>query len=249
MLKIQNLHVRVGEVPIVKGITLRLAKGETHVLMGPNGSGKSTLAQALAGHPDYQIDSGRFWVDRKNLTTKEPTARALAGLFLSWQAPPILPGVKIATFLRAAANSHRAAQKLPPFTVAEFIGELRVKMRQLKLPNDFANRALNDGFSGGEKKRLELLAALLLKPKVLLLDEIDSGLDVDAIRQLATVINQLIKDGTTVLLITHYQRILNYITPDRVHIFMDGKIVKSGGPELAQKLEKGSYQQFVSHES
>ena len=241
MLKIENLHINIEGKEIVKGINLEIGVGEIHALMGPNGSGKSTLAQALMGHPTYKITKGKVTLFGKNLLKMDSTQRSLAGLFLSFQYPSEVSGVNIANFLRLVYNK-RAKKTLYP---AVFRKLLKEKMEILDMKEEFMDRYLNEGFSGGEKKRMEILQMLVIEPKVAILDETDSGLDIDALKIVSngvTLLNKTAKTG--VLLITHYTRLLNHIKPDKVHVMRNGKIVKSGGHELANELEKKGYTAF-----
>jgi Fe-S cluster assembly ATP-binding protein len=236
-LEIRNLHVSVGEKKILKGITLGINRGEVHAIMGPNGSGKSTLANTLMGHPNCRIVSGSITFLGKDLAPLKPHSRARLGIFLSFQYPQAIPGVSVSSFLRTALNSISTR----PVPVPEFVRMLKEKMDMLKIDHSFMSRYLNDGFSGGEKKRTEILQMAVLQPKIAILDETDSGLDVDALKTVARGVNNLLNPGMGVLLITHYQRLLNYIKPDRVHVMLDGKIAKSGGPDLAVQLEERGY--------
>jgi Fe-S cluster assembly ATP-binding protein len=244
VLDIRNLHVSIEEQPILKGIDLVVKQGEIHALMGPNGSGKSTLAYALAGHPAYEPSAGRVIFDGEDLLEMEPDERSHAGLFLAFQYPIAVPGVTLAKFLRQAINSRRQADDPDDkgISIPEFRRLLKEKMEMLGIDPKFAGRYLNEGFSGGEKKRAEILQMATLSPKIAIMDETDSGLDIDALRVVSEGANQLKQEiNMGMLVITHYQRILNYIQPDKVHIMMDGRIVESGGPELAQKLEESGY--------
>jgi Fe-S cluster assembly ATP-binding protein len=244
VLDIRNLHVSIDEQPILKGIDLIVKQGEIHALMGPNGSGKSTLAYALAGHPAYEPSAGRVIFDGEDLLEMEPDERSHAGLFLAFQYPIAVPGVTLAKFLRQAINSRRQADDPDDkgISIPEFRRLLKSKMEMLGIDPKFAGRYLNEGFSGGEKKRAEILQMATLEPKIAIMDETDSGLDIDALRVVSEGSNQLQREiGMGMLVITHYQRILNYITPDKVHIMLDGRIVESGGPELALKLEESGY--------
>ena len=236
----ENVHVSVEGKPIVKGVDLEIYEGEKHALMGPNGSGKSTLASALMGHPAYEL-TGRVWLGGQPVEELAPDERARLGMFLSFQYPVAVPGVTVASFLRAAVNA-RFGREMP---VREFRELLRGTMDRLGVPRDFASRYLNEGFSGGEKKRLEILQMELLAPRFALLDETDSGLDIDALKVVSDGIRRASGDETGVLLVTHYQRILNYVRPDRVHVFQDGRIVRSGGFELSQQLEERGYDWVV----
>jgi Fe-S cluster assembly ATP-binding protein len=243
-LEIRNLHAKVGDVEILKGVTLTVQQGEKHALMGPNGTGKSTLSYVLMGHPDYQVTEGEVLFDGQNLLEMEADQRSRAGLFLAFQYPVAVPGVSLANFLRAALNARR--KDLNPedkgISIPEFRRLLKQKMDMLKMSHDFAGRYLNDGFSGGEKKRAEILQMATLQPKIAILDETDSGLDIDALRVVSDGVNTLMSRDLGVLVITHYQRILNYVQPDFVHIMLNGRLVKSGGPDLALYLEEHGYE-------
>ena len=243
-LEIRNLHVSVGDQPILKGIDLVVKQGEIHALMGPNGSGKSTLAYTLAGHPSYEPTAGQVIYDGRDLLEMEADERSRAGLFLAFQYPVAVPGVTLAKFLRQALNSRQQAQDPDDkgISIPAFRRLLKEKMDLLGIDNKFAGRYLNEGFSGGEKKRVEILQMATLEPKIAIMDETDSGLDIDALRVVAEGANRL-RDQLDMglLVITHYQRILNYIKPDFVHIMLDGRIIESGGPDLALKLEELGY--------
>ena len=234
----KNIHVEIEGKEVVKGVSLAIRKGEKHALMGLNGSGKSSLANALAGHPSYTITSGEAFIDGKNLLDMDPTERSRAGLFLAFQYPLAIPGVTVANFMRSAIKSITENDEK---VMRNFRKELKEKFKLLEMDETFATRYVNDGFSGGEKKRLEILQMAMLAPKMAILDETDSGLDIDALKIVANGINKSATDQTGVLLVTHYQRLLNYVKPDYVHVMMDGKIVKSGGPELALELEEKGY--------
>jgi Fe-S cluster assembly ATP-binding protein len=236
-LEIQNLHVRTEEREILRGIDLTIDKGETHALMGPNGSGKSTLANTLMGNPTYEITEGRILLDGEDLTEADPDDRAKAGLFLAFQYPVSIPGVSVANFLRTAVNAKRDE----PIKVKEFGQVLKKNMEILKIDREFTSRYLNDGFSGGEKKRAEILQMAMLEPAYAVLDETDSGLDIDALRIVSDGVNALRGPGMGSLIITHYTRILGYVRPDFVHIMLNGRIVQEGGPELADALEDKGY--------
>jgi Fe-S cluster assembly ATP-binding protein len=247
-LTIENLHVALEDgTEIVKGVDLGVDLNEKHAIMGPNGSGKSTLAYALMGHPSYEITDGRILLDGEDITELEADERAQKGLFLAFQYPHAIPGVTVTSFLRSAINAIRKARagQDDPVPVKEFRTQILAAMERLKVPRELAQRYLNDGFSGGEKKRVEILQMALLQPKIAILDETDSGLDIDALRIVAGGVNELVGPGMGALVITHYQRILNYIQPDRVHVFVGGKIVESGGPELAEKLEAEGYDAWL----
>lgn len=237
-LEVKDLKVKIEDKEILKGISLEVDKGKVVALMGPNGSGKSTLAYALMGHPRYEITSGKILLNGEDVTKARPDERARKGLFLSFQYPQEISGVSVSNFLRTALN----AKNEKKISVMDFHKILQEKMKLLKIDKSFALRYLNEGFSGGEKKRMEILQMAVLQPKIGILDETDSGLDIDALRTVAEGINDLKGSELGVLLITHYQRILNYITPDKVHIVMDGKIVKSGGKELALEVEERGYE-------
>jgi Fe-S cluster assembly ATP-binding protein len=248
LLKIENLHVSLEDgTEIVKGVDLEVDTNEVHAIMGPNGSGKSTLSNAIMGHPAYVITEGKILLDGDDVTEMGADERAQRGLFLAFQYPHAIPGVTVTSFLRAAINAVRKAKnggKENPIAIPEFRKELLAQMDRLKVSRELASRYLNDGFSGGEKKRVEILQMAMLKPRMAVLDETDSGLDIDALRVVAGGVKALIGPEMGALVITHYQRILDYITPDRVHVFVDGRIVESGGPELAHKLEAEGYEAF-----
>ncbi len=231
-----GVHVRIGEKEVVKGVDLAVLPGEVHAIMGPNGSGKSTLANSLMGHPAYAL-TGTVELGGEDVTALPPDEKARRGMFLAFQYPVAVPGVTVASFLRAAVSAVRGAD----VPVREFRKELLARMEDLEMDPGFAGRYLNDGFSGGEKKRVEILQLLMLKPRFALLDETDSGLDIDALKVVAKGINAAASNDTGMLLVTHYQRLLNYVRPHVVHVFMDGRIVRSGGPELALELEERGY--------
>ena len=235
---IKDLHVSVDGKQILKGINLETEKGKVTVIMGPNGSGKSTLAQTLMGHPRYVVERGQVIYKGKDITNLPPDERAKMGLFLSFQYPSEISGVTVANFLRTALNTLKS-QKI---SVADFRALLKEKMKLLKMEDNFMTRYLNDGFSGGEKKRCEILQFAVLQPELAVLDETDSGLDIDALKAVANGVNTLLGPNMGVLMITHYQRILNYIKADKIHIMLDGKIALSGGPELAEQLEEKGYE-------
>ncbi len=237
-LEIQNLHVRTEEREILKGVDLTVERGETHALMGPNGSGKSTLANTLMGNPTYEITEGQIVLDGEDITEADPDERARAGLFLAFQYPATIPGVSVANFLRMAVNARREE----PIKVKEFGQVLGKNMEVLKIDRAFTSRYLNEGFSGGEKKRAEILQLAMLSPDYAVLDETDSGLDIDALRVVADGVNALRDGDRGFLIITHYTRILNYVSPDFVHIMLDGRIVREGGSELAGELEEKGYE-------
>lgn len=243
-LVIENLHVEVEDTEILKGVDLTVRSGEIHAIMGPNGTGKSTLAYALMGHPKYEVTRGRALLDGVDVLELEPDERSHEGLFLAFQYPVAVPGVSVANFLRTAINSRRKSHNPEDkgITVPEFRKMLREKLELLQMDTSFAGRYLNDGFSGGEKKRVEILQMATLNPKFSILDETDSGLDIDALKVVADGVNTIKKEDQGILLITHYQRILNYIKPDFVHVMLNGQIAESGGPELAFKLEEKGYE-------
>lgn len=242
-LEIRNLHVSVAGEPILKGVNLIVRQGEIHALMGPNGSGKSTLSNTILGHPAYEVTAGQIIFDGVDILELEPDERSRLGLFLAFQYPVAIPGVTVANFLRNAINARRRAQNPEDkgIPIPAFRKLLIEKMDMLKMDHDFAGRYLNDGFSGGEKKRAEILQMAVLEPKIAIMDETDSGLDIDALRIVSEGVNRLYGPHLGILVITHYQRILNYIKPQFVHIMMDGQIVESGGPELALHLEEHGY--------
>jgi Fe-S cluster assembly ATP-binding protein len=248
LLKLENLHVSLEDGPeIVKGVDLEIDTNEVHAIMGPNGSGKSTLANAIMGHPAYVITEGAILLDGENVTEMGADERAQRGLFLAFQYPHAIPGVTVTSFLRAAINAVRKAKNGgvdDPVAIPVFRKELLAQMDHLKVSRELASRYLNDGFSGGEKKRVEILQMAMLKPRMAVLDETDSGLDIDALKVVAGGVKELVSPQMGALVITHYKRILNYIHPDRVHVFVDGKIVQSGGPELADTLEEFGYEQW-----
>jgi Fe-S cluster assembly ATP-binding protein len=250
-LEIRNLHVALEDgTEIVKGVDLEVDLGQKHAIMGPNGSGKSTLAYALMGHPAYEVTEGQILFDGEDLTELGADERGQRGLFLAFQYPHAIPGVTVTSFLRSAINANRKAAsggEDDPVPIPEFRTNLLAAMEELKVPRELASRYLNDGFSGGEKKRVEILQMAMLKPKIAVLDETDSGLDIDALRIVANGVNKLVGPETGALVITHYQRILDYVTPDFVHVFVDGRIVADGGPELAHKLEAEGYEAFGSN--
>jgi Fe-S cluster assembly ATP-binding protein len=238
-LDIRNLHVNVEGNEILKGLSLTIRGGEVHAIMGPNGSGKSTLAYTLTGHPRYEVTEGSVTLDGQDILSLTADARSRAGLFLAFQYPSEVPGVSVANFLRTAINARRGEGN--EISVMEFARKLREKMTMLEMDNAFAGRYLNEGFSGGEKKRNEILQMAMLEPKIAILDEADSGLDIDALRIVANGVNQLRNSELGVVVITHYQRILRYLKPDVVHVLMNGQIVRSGGNELAEVLEDKGY--------
>jgi Fe-S cluster assembly ATP-binding protein len=245
LLKLEDLHVALEDgTEIVKGVDLEVGLNEVHAIMGPNGSGKSTLSYAIMGHPAYEITKGRVLLDGEDVTEMAANERAERGLFLAFQYPHAIPGVTVTSFLRSAINSIRKARSggvENPIPIPEFRKELLAQMDRLKVSRELASRYLNDGFSGGEKKRVEILQMAMLKPRIAVLDETDSGLDIDALRVVAGGVKELVGPEMGALVITHYQRILDYIEPDFVHVFVDGRIVEEGGPELAHKLEAEGY--------
>ncbi|MDB5505638.1 MAG: sufC [Devosia sp.] len=244
MLEIRDLHVRVEEREILKGVNLVLPAGEVHAIMGRNGSGKSTLSYVLAGRDGYEITSGEVLMDGQNILDLDPNERATAGLFLAFQYPIEIPGVSTMTFLKAAINAQLKARGEAVLSTPDFMRAVKDAGASLQINSDMLKRALNVGFSGGEKKRAEILQMALLKPKLCVLDETDSGLDIDALRIVSDGVNALRSPTRSMLVITHYQRLLNYIVPDVVHVFSDGRIVKSGGKELALELEAEGYAGF-----
>ena len=249
LLKLENLHVALEDgTEIVKGVDLEVDTNQVHAIMGPNGSGKSTLAYAVMGHPAYEITEGRIFLDGDDLTEMGADERAQRGLFLAFQYPHAIPGVTVTSFLRSAINAVRKARNGgvdDPIAIPEFRRELLAQMDRLKVSRELASRYLNDGFSGGEKKRVEILQMAMLRPRIAVLDETDSGLDIDALRVVATGVKELVGPEMGALVITHYQRILDYVTPDFVHVFVDGRIVAEGGAELARQLEAEGYEAFT----
>jgi len=250
MFEIENLHASIEDKEILKGVDLTINAGEVHAIMGPNGSGKSTLANVLAGNPAYEVTEGSARFFGEDILELAPEERAHLGIFLAFQYPTVIPGVSMANFLRMAVTNTRKARAAasgddrPAFTPREFRRLMREKMQLLHMDDSFATRYLNEGFSGGEKKRAEILQLALLEPTLAILDETDSGLDIDALRVVSNGVNKLAHDKMGTLLITHYQRLLNYIKPDYVHIMMGGRIVQSGGPELALELESQGYEKL-----
>jgi Fe-S cluster assembly ATP-binding protein len=246
MLEIKNLHVKVADedAEILKGISLTVPKGEVHAIMGPNGSGKSTLAYVLAGHEDYEVTEGDILWDGRSLLGMEPDERAASGVFLAFQYPLEIPGVATMTFLRSSLNAVRKKRGEKELTTPEFMKLVRTKAAALEIADEMLKRPLNVGFSGGEKKRMEILQMSLLEPSLCVMDETDSGLDIDAIRIVSEGTNKLRSKDRAILVITHYQRLLNHIVPDKVHVLADGRIQKSGGKELALELEKSGYAGF-----
>jgi Fe-S cluster assembly ATP-binding protein len=241
-LEIRNLHVSAGDKQILKGVDLHVREGEFHALMGPNGSGKSTLANAIMGHPNLEVTEGQIFFDGEDITEADPDERARSGLFMAFQYPVAIPGVTVAKYLRMVMNAHREARGEPAVSLKDFRKTVEAAMELTRVPREFSNRYLNEGFSGGEKKRMEMLQLALLEPRIAVLDETDSGLDIDALRTVATAVNAVAdKTSFGTLIITHYQRILHLIQPQYVHIMFEGRIVKEGGPELVTVLEEKGY--------
>jgi Fe-S cluster assembly ATP-binding protein len=240
-LEIKNLHVSAEDKEILKGLDLAVSRGEVHALMGPNGSGKSTLANAIMGHPALEVTDGTIRFDDEEVTEAAPDERSRAGLFMAFQYPVAVPGVTVAKYLRMIVNARREAQGEPEIKLKDFARSTQEAMELMDIPRDFSSRYLNDGFSGGEKKRMEMLQMALLRPQVAVLDETDSGLDIDALRTVADGVNRFAGPEMGVLIITHYQRILHLVEPDRVHVMYEGRIVKDGGPELVAELEEKGY--------
>jgi Fe-S cluster assembly ATP-binding protein len=241
VLEIKDLHASAGEKEILQGVSLTIGKGQVHAIMGPNGSGKSTLAQVLAGHPAYEVTAGSVRFEGQDLLDLQPEERAQAGLFLAFQYPVEIPGVTNAYFLRAAYNELRKARGLEEVDPLDFLDVLEEKLKTVEWGSDIMSRAVNAGFSGGEKKRNEILQLAVLEPKLAILDETDSGLDIDALRIVAAGVNTLRSPNRSFLVVTHYQRLLNYIVPDVVHVLVNGRIAKSGGKDLALELEARGY--------
>ena len=241
MLEIKDLHATINGKEILKGINLTVKSGEVHAIMGPNGSGKSTLSNVLVGHPAYEVTKGSVTFDGKDLLAMSPEDRSHEGLFLSFQYPVEIPGVSMVNFMRAAVNEQRKYKGLPALTAIEFLKLMRQKREIVELDSKLANRSVNEGFSGGEKKRNEIFQMAMLEPKLSILDETDSGLDIDALRIVAEGVNKLKTPETSCIVITHYQRLLDYIKPDIVHVLYKGRIVKTAGPELALELEEKGY--------
>jgi len=242
---VENLHVTVGGAEIIKGVTLHVPAGQVHAIMGPNGSGKSTLAYALSGRDGYEVTQGGATLDGADLLALAPEERAAKGLFLSFQYPVEIPGLSVIAFLKAAVNAQRKAHGLEPMPAPELLKLMRAKAEALKIDAEMLKRPLNVGFSGGEKKRFEALQMAVLEPRFAILDETDSGLDIDALRIVAENVNALRAPERAMLVITHYQRLLEYIKPDRVHVLAKGRIVASGGPELAHELEREGYDKYA----
>src|SRR5918912_1290223 len=241
-LQIKNLHVSAGDKQILKGVDLHVRAGEFHALMGPNGSGKSTLANAIMGHPNLEVTQGRIVFDRQDITEADPDERARAGLFMAFQYPVAIPGVTVSKYLRMVLNAHREARGEREISLKDFRKTVEAAMELTNVPREFSSRYLNDGFSGGEKKRMEILQLALTKPALAVLDETDSGLDIDALNTVAHGVNEVAAGSDMgVLIITHYQRILHMVRPHFVHVMFDGRIVKEGGPELVEQLERHGY--------
>jgi Fe-S cluster assembly ATP-binding protein len=240
-LEIRNLHVSAEDKQILKGLDLDVSKGEVHALMGPNGSGKSTLANAIMGHPSLEVTEGKIHLLGEDVTETAPEERARAGLFLAFQYPVAIPGVTVAKYLRMAVNAHREARGDSEIKLKDFRKQTEAAMELMSIPREFSSRYLNDGFSGGEKKRMEILQLAMLRPELAVLDETDSGLDIDALRTVAEGVNRFAGPEMGVLIITHYQRILHLVKPDFVHVMYEGRIVKQGGPELVELLEERGY--------
>jgi Fe-S cluster assembly ATP-binding protein len=240
-LEIRNLHVRVEEKEILKGLDLDVEKGKIHALMGPNGSGKSTLANAVMGHPGFEVTEGTITFKGTDITEAAPDERSRSGLFMAFQYPVAIPGVTVSKYLRMILNAHREERGEEPIKIKEFAKTAQEAMDLMNIPKDFSGRYLNDGFSGGEKKRMEILQLAVMRPELAILDETDSGLDIDALRTVADGVNRFAGPDLGVLIITHYQRILHLVEPDFVHVMYDGQIVKEGGPELVEQLEQKGY--------
>ncbi len=245
MLKIENLHVTIGGAEILKGLTLNVPAGEVHAIMGPNGSGKSTLSYTIAGRDGYDVTDGAVTLEGDNILDLDPNERAAKGLFLSFQHPMEIPGVQTMNFIRTALNAQRRARDEEEISAADFIKQIREKAKIVGLDDAKLKRPFNVGFSGGEKKRMEMLQMAMFEPRFAIMDETDSGLDIDALKMVGDVVNSLRRPDRGFLVITHYQRLLEYIKPDRVHVLAGGRIVKSGGAKLAEELEKSGYDQFV----
>ncbi len=241
MLNIQNLHAKIGNKEILKGLNLSVNAGEVHAIMGPNGSGKSTLANVLAGRNGYDVTKGTVEYEGNNLLELAPEERAWAGVFLAFQYPVEIPGVNNVYLLKAAVNAVRKYRGEPELDAVEFLGLIKEKMKIVKMKEDLLNRSVNEGFSGGEKKRNEIFQMSVLEPKLAILDETDSGLDIDALKIVSEGVNSLRNEERSIILVTHYQRLLDYIKPDHVHVLSNGKIIKSGGPDLALELEEKGY--------
>mgnify|MGYP002624043199 CR=1 FL=1 len=248
MLKVKNLHATINGKEILKGIDLEIKAGETHAIMGPNGSGKSTLSAVLVGNPAYEVTGGEAWFNGKNLLEMKPEDRAHEGLFLSFQYPVEIPGVSMTNFMKAAINEKRKYQGLEPLNATELLKMMREKRKIVKMDSKLAHRSVNEGFSGGEKKRNEIFQMAMLEPSLAILDETDSGLDVDAMRIVAEGVNKMHTPDTSIIVITHYERLLDMIRPDVVHVLYQGRIVKTAGPELAKEIETRGYD-WIKNES
>ncbi|CAI8391034.1 MAG: Fe-S cluster assembly ATPase SufC [Flavobacteriales bacterium] len=241
MLEIDNLHCKIDDKSILKGINLKIKKGEIHAIMGPNGSGKSTLANVISGHEDYQVTKGSIYFDDKEINDLSADERAHEGVFMSFQYPVEIPGVTVTNFIKTAINETRKSKGLDDMSSSEMLKKIREKANLLDMDSNFLSRSLNEGFSGGEKKRNEIFQMAMMEPKLAVLDETDSGLDIDALKIVANGVMKCSNDENAVLVITHYQRLLDYIVPDKVHVIMDGKVVKSGNKDLAKKIEVVGY--------
>ncbi|MBN3034878.1 MAG: Fe-S cluster assembly ATPase SufC [Bacteroidales bacterium] len=249
MLSIKNLHVSIAGKEILKGLSLEVREGEVHAIMGPNGTGKSTLASVIVGREDFHVDSGEIMYKGRDLMGLSVEERALEGIFLGFQYPVEIPGVSMTSFLRTAVNEHRKYRGLDPLTGAEFLALMEERKELIEIHSDLTNRSVNEGFSGGEKKRNEIFQMAMLQPALAILDETDSGLDIDALKVVANGVNRLRTPGNATVVITHYQRLLEYIIPDFVHVLYDGRIIKSGGKELALELEEKGYEWLKLQES
>ena len=241
MLEIKNLHVSVEDKPILNGVDLKVNAGDLHAIMGPNGSGKSTLAHVIAGREIYEVTDGNITYNGQDLLSMDPEKRALEGVFMSYQYPAMIPGVNLAYFIKAAVNAVRKHRGEPEMDAVDFLSFIKEKLSQVKMDESYLKRAVNEGFSGGEKKRNEILQMLTLEPSLAVLDETDSGLDIDAIKIVADGVNKFRREDRAVIIITHYQRILQYMNPDKIHVLMDGRIVRSGGKKLVNELEDKGY--------
>ncbi len=244
IMEIKNLHAKIGEKEILKGIDLDMFEGKVHAIMGPNGAGKSTLSKTIVGHPDVEVTEGDIIYKGKSIINMEPEERALEGIFMSFQHPVEIPGVNNAYFLRTALNAKRKHQGLKPLNAAEFLKLLKSKIKELGMKEEMIHRSLNEGFSGGEKKLNEILQMEILEPDFVILDEIDSGLDIDALKKVSEAINNMRDGKRTFMIITHYRKILDYIEPDFVHVLKNGKVLKTGGIEIVDALEKEGYKIF-----
>ncbi len=245
MLQIKNLHARVGDKEILKGVDLTINDGEIHAIMGTNGAGKSTLSNVIVGNPQYEVTQGEITFNGMDLLAMKPEERAVAGIFMSFQMPVEIPGVSMNNFMKAAVNAKRKAQGLEPIKAGDFIKMMKEKRQLVEIDQKLMNRSVNEGFSGGEKKRNEIFQMAMLEPTFCILDETDSGLDVDALRIVATGFNKLRTPQTSAIVITHYQRLLDYIQPDMVHVLIDGRIVMSDGPQLARKIEDEGFDWII----